>query len=46
MNALEISEKDFLTGARQGIRKSRLLSIALHVQIKLILHGRVEILHI
>ncbi len=28
MNALEISEKDFLIGARKGIQKSRLLSIA------------------
>lgn len=28
MSALEISEKDFLIGARKGIRKSRLLSIA------------------
>ena len=28
MSALEISEKDFLTGARKGIQKSRLLSIA------------------
>jgi putative toxin-antitoxin system antitoxin component (TIGR02293 family) len=28
MNALEISEKDFLIGAREGIQKSRLLSIA------------------
>lgn len=28
MNALEFSEKDFLVGARQGIYKSRLLSIA------------------
>jgi putative toxin-antitoxin system antitoxin component (TIGR02293 family) len=28
MSALEISEKDFLTEARKGIRKSRLLSIA------------------
>lgn len=28
MSALEISEKDFLIGARNGIRKSKLLSIA------------------
>ncbi len=28
MNSLEISEKDFLIGARKGIQKSRLLSIA------------------
>lgn len=28
MSALEISEKDFLIGARKGIRKSKLLSIA------------------
>jgi putative toxin-antitoxin system antitoxin component (TIGR02293 family) len=28
MSVLEISEKDFLTGARKGIQKSRLLSIA------------------
>jgi len=28
MSALEISEKDFLIGARKGIRKSMLLSIA------------------
>ena len=28
MSALEISEKDFLIGARQGIQKSMLLSIA------------------
>lgn len=28
MKALEISEKDFLVGARQGIQKSMLLSIA------------------
>jgi putative toxin-antitoxin system antitoxin component (TIGR02293 family) len=28
MSALEISEKDFLTGARNGIQKSMLLSIA------------------
>lgn len=28
MKALEISEKDFLIGARKGIQKSRLLSIA------------------
>lgn len=28
MSALEISEKDFLLGARKGIQKSRLLSIA------------------
>lgn len=28
MSALEISEKDFLIGARKGIQKSRLLSIA------------------
>jgi putative toxin-antitoxin system antitoxin component (TIGR02293 family) len=28
MSALEISEKDFLIGARKGIRKSQLLSIA------------------
>jgi putative toxin-antitoxin system antitoxin component (TIGR02293 family) len=28
MNAMEISEKDFLIGARKGIQKSRLLSIA------------------
>lgn len=28
MKALEISEKEFLTGARIGIQKSRLLSIA------------------
>ena len=28
MSALEISEKDFLTGARKGIQKSMLLSIA------------------
>ncbi|MCG6190069.1 type II RES/Xre toxin-antitoxin system antitoxin [Maribellus maritimus] len=28
MSALEISEKDFLIGARNGIQKSRLLSIA------------------
>ncbi len=28
MKALEISEKDFLIGARKGIRKSTLLSIA------------------
>lgn len=28
MKALEISEKDFLIGARQGIQKSMLLSIA------------------
>ena len=28
MRALEISEKDFLIGARQGIQKSMLLSIA------------------
>jgi len=28
MNALEFSEKDFLIGAREGIQKSRLLSIA------------------
>ena len=28
MNALEISEKDILIGARKGIQKSRLLSIA------------------
>lgn len=28
MNALEISEQDFLTGARMGIQKSKLLSIA------------------
>lgn len=28
MSALEISDKDFLTGARKGIQKSRLLSIA------------------
>ena len=28
MSALEISDKDFLTEARKGIRKSRLLSIA------------------
>jgi putative toxin-antitoxin system antitoxin component (TIGR02293 family) len=28
MSALEISENDFLTGARKGIQKSRLLSIA------------------
>lgn len=28
MSMLEISEKDFLTGAREGIQKSRLLSIA------------------
>lgn len=28
MSVLEISEKDFLTGAREGIQKSRLLSIA------------------
>lgn len=28
MNALEISEKDLLAGARKGIQKSRLLSIA------------------
>ena len=28
MSALQISEKDFLTGAKQGIQKSKLLSIA------------------
>jgi putative toxin-antitoxin system antitoxin component (TIGR02293 family) len=28
MNALEISDQDFLTGARIGIQKSKLLSIA------------------
>ena len=28
MSALQISEKDFLTGARHGIQKSKLLSIA------------------
>ena len=28
MNALEISEKDFLSGARKGIPKSKLLAIA------------------
>lgn len=28
MSALEFSEKDFLMGARKGIRKSKLLSIA------------------
>jgi len=28
MSALEISEKDLLTGARKGIQKSKLLSIA------------------
>ncbi len=28
MSALQISEKDFLTGAREGIQKSKLLSIA------------------
>lgn len=28
MSALEISEKDFLIGARKGIQKSKLLSIA------------------
>jgi putative toxin-antitoxin system antitoxin component (TIGR02293 family) len=28
MSALEISEKDFLTGARKGIQKSMLLTIA------------------
>lgn len=28
MSALEISEKEFLIGARKGIRKSKLLSIA------------------
>jgi len=28
MNVLEISEKDFLSGARKGIPKSRLLAIA------------------
>jgi putative toxin-antitoxin system antitoxin component (TIGR02293 family) len=28
MSALEITEKDFLTGARKGIQKSKLLSIA------------------
>jgi putative toxin-antitoxin system antitoxin component (TIGR02293 family) len=28
MNALKVSEKDFLIGARKGIQKSRLLAIA------------------